>query len=328
MSTKLAAFIIVSIAAFATIVRAAPTQFSLDGPGWKLHQADKPNDIIPATVPSTVHTALLAAHQIPNPFYRQNAKKLQWIGQATWVYSRHFNVAASLLAMHHVELRCQGLQTIAHITINGKHITDTNNMFRTWVFDVRNQLRPGDNTIEITFLPLMPYINQKDKASGGKRKGMGEVRVERAANGWDFAPKLLTAGIWRPISIIGWNTGKLGHIGVVQDLHDPHNAKLTVNIHIDVDKNTSLRATAVVSLHGKAIDTKSFDVNSHGVGDTILNVPNPQLWWPNNMGLQHLYDVAVTLKTGNGKAVDHKQIHIGLRTIKLLKRTKNATAGN
>lgn len=282
ISTKFAAIIIVVFATVSTAAYGALTRLDLDGPGWQLHQASNPNDTIPTTVPSTVHTALLAAHQIPNPFYRENASKLQWIGKATWVYSRHFTVPASLLAMHHVELRCQGLQTITHITLNGKHVADTNNMFRTWVLDVRNQLHPGDNTIQIAFLPLGPYIHQQDRAARGKGPGMsvggiGEVRTEPASNGWDFAPKLITYGIWRPISLVGWNTGKFGHIRVVQDLHDPHNAKLTVNIDTDVDKTASQRATAVVSFNGKAIDTKSFDVNSDGAGSTTLNVPDPQL---------------------------------------------------
>src|SRR5689334_13960555 len=126
---------------------------SLNGE-WRAAQAGgtgKAAAKIPAQVPGCIHTDLLAAGKIPDPYYRDNELSLQWIGEVDWVYSRTFNVPASLLQHEQVLLRCEGLDTFATIRINGSELARTNNMFRTWEFDVKSLLKSGRNTIEVQF---------------------------------------------------------------------------------------------------------------------------------------------------------------------------------
>ena len=111
---------------------------------WQVSQAGK-NDWIPATVPGCVHTDLLAAGKIPDPFYRDNEKAVQWVGESDWIYRRTFDVPEEVLKNDHVRLRCEGLDTLATVKINGQEIGRADNMFRLWEFDVKSVLRAGEN---------------------------------------------------------------------------------------------------------------------------------------------------------------------------------------
>lgn len=107
----------------------------LDGE-WSLQQAGK-NESMKATVPGTVHTDLLSAGKIPNPYFRDNEDSLQWIGEVDWIYSRKFDVPSELLEKKNIILRCEGLDALAAIRINSREVARTDNMFRTYEFDVK-----------------------------------------------------------------------------------------------------------------------------------------------------------------------------------------------
>src|SRR5512147_707187 len=92
---------------------------------------------VPAQVPGCIHTDLMAAGKIPDPYYRDNELKLQWVGEVAWLYSRSFIVPASLLRHERVVLRCEGLDTFATLMLNGVEVGRAENMFRTWEFDVK-----------------------------------------------------------------------------------------------------------------------------------------------------------------------------------------------
>ena len=91
-----------------------PRRLSLNG-DWQVSQAGK-DDWIPAKVPGCVHTDLLAAGKIPDPFYRDNEKAVQWVGQSDWIYRRTFDVPEEVLKNDRVLLRCEGLDTLATVT--------------------------------------------------------------------------------------------------------------------------------------------------------------------------------------------------------------------
>ena len=133
--------------------------YSLDG-RWDLKQAGK-KDRVTASVPGNVHTDLLAAGVIPDPYYRDNEDRFQWIGEADWMYSRDFVLPAEFVSKKKLVLRCEGLDTLAVIRINSKEVARTDNMFRTWEFDVTGLMKQGKNHIEIRFDSTLPYIKEK-----------------------------------------------------------------------------------------------------------------------------------------------------------------------
>src|SRR5215831_15294649 len=134
-------------------------RLSLNG-AWRVARAGE-SELIPATVPGCIHTDLLAAGKIPDPYLRDNEKDVQWVGEATWIYQRTFRVPKDLLAQPRVLLRCEGLDTLAVIQINGQEIGRADNMFRTWEFDVKPALKPGENTIQVTFTSPLPLMKER-----------------------------------------------------------------------------------------------------------------------------------------------------------------------
>ena len=90
-----------------------------------------------ATVPGTVHTDLLANKLIPDPFYRDNESKLQWIDKADWEYKTIFDLDAQTFAKKNFELVFDGLDTYADVFLNGKLILQADNMFRGWTVNIK-----------------------------------------------------------------------------------------------------------------------------------------------------------------------------------------------
>ena len=116
------------------------------------------DDEIPATVPGCIHTDLLAAGRIEDPFYRDRENELMWIGENDWVYKREFTLDNTFLSHERILLRCEGLDTFARITVNGHRIGEVSNSFRVWEFDLKPYLLAGNNHIEVIFKSPFPFI--------------------------------------------------------------------------------------------------------------------------------------------------------------------------
>ena len=127
--------------------------FDLGGNAWTLQQVGQ-SEKLPAQVPGDHYSDLLRAGKIPDPYYRDNNKAVQWAAQTGWIYRTTFEAAPQQLAMRTVELVCHGLDTFATVTLNGALLGSTDNMFRTWIYDVKHALKPGTNDLEIQFQPL------------------------------------------------------------------------------------------------------------------------------------------------------------------------------
>jgi beta-mannosidase len=292
---------------------------SLNG-NWQATKAGT-DEWISAVVPGCIHTDLLAAGKIEDPFYRDNSKNVQWVGETNWIYRRTFQVSAETLRHDRVLLRCEGLDTFAEIKINGQEIGSANNMFRTWEFDVKSVLKTGENTIEVSLNSPMQFINerQKERDLYNGVGGRSWVRKEPCSFGWDWAPTLITSGIWRNISIQTLDQACLKNTIILQDHSVPNQVGLTINVEAQPIQKNSLNADVSVTCNGKTVAAAKI-VLAEGKGVASIIVKNPKLWWPNGMGDQPLYTVNVYLLDENGKAVDATSRRIGLRTLKLLEK--------
>ncbi len=225
------------------------------GGAWQVTK-EGTSETIPAVVPGCIHTDLLAAKKIPDPFYRDNEKAVQWVGEANWLYRRSFDVAPELLAHDHVVLKCEGLDTLATIRLNGTQVARTDNMFRTYEFDVKKLLKPGGNTIEIKFDSVLPLLRAKEsqrKLPTWAYPGAGYVRKEPCNFGWDWGPTLITCGIWRKIGIEAFNVARLDEVAILQD-HSKKGA-VTLNVQVAARPATSddLQARIQVFLGKKSV---------------------------------------------------------------------------
>ncbi|MHB9108921.1 MAG: beta-mannosidase [Armatimonadota bacterium] len=300
---------------------------SLNG-AWQVKQQDA-GDVFTGQVPGTIHTDLLAAGRIDDPYYRDNEMAQQWIEEKDWVYSRTFTVPAALLAEDRVLLRCEGLDTLATVTINGTEIAKTDNQYRTWEFDVKDVLVAGENRIEVYFASTLPYIAEREAARSQspwtcaphEKKGRSHIRKMPSNYGWDWGPALVACGIWRPISLVAFSTARLSDVYVRQDHSQSGQVTLDTATTAETTRDTALTAKIKVSYEGNVIaeTTCSLTTGANSklkTQNSTLTVSDPRLWWPNGLGEQPLYQVEVTLE-GEGTILDSWQRRIGLRTLKL-----------
>jgi beta-mannosidase len=271
-----------------------------------------------ARVPGCVHTDLMAAGLIPDPFYRDNEAKVRWVEEAGWVYRRTFDVSRAFLDQAHVELVAEGLDTFARILVNGRRAGQADNMFRTFRFDVKAFLREGQNEIRIEF--DSPVEREKALESELSYKLPGNAPQVRKAPyqfGWDWGPRLVTSGIWRPLFLEAWSGARIDDLRVTQEFLGPKTVLLRVQAGILSDIERPAEIALRVGGAGAGAEVRTFAL-AKGLNtvETSFRVADARLWWPAGMGAQALYDVGLTLLSG-GRALDSESRRIGLRTLVL-----------
>jgi beta-mannosidase len=320
-TTTAAAFALVwepvlSIASAPT--RPVPRRLKLDG-AWWLSQAGK-EDWIPAMVPGGAYTDLFAAGKIADPFYRDNEKLVQWVGDSDWVYKRTFVVLDEVLQNDQVLLRCEGLDTLAKIRINGLEAGGADNMFRLWEFDVKSLLKAGENAIEVLFESPATYMKQRDTDQAPDKwiKGRAWVRKEPCSYGWDWGPVLPSCGIWKSISLETFNQARLTDV-LVRQSHSVGSVTLGVEVNVEFVRGMSnpLKARVIVLGNRKSVVETTIQI-SNGQGRAELKIRKPKLWWPAGLGEQPLYTVHVELLDADGETIDSTSERIGLRELRAI----------
>src|ERR1044072_7971426 len=211
--------------------------------GWQFREVGK-TDWHNATVPGCVHTDLLANKLIDDPFYRDNEKKQQWIDKKDWEYKTTFRVTAQTLARERVELVVEGLDTYAVVYLNEQLVLKADNMFRTWRVNAKPALKPGENTLRVVFrspinaiLPAMAKMNYQPPASNDQgEKTSPFTRKAPYQYGWDWGPRFVTSGIWRPVSLEAWDQVRINDVQVVVKSITQTAADLTANIEVEASE--------------------------------------------------------------------------------------------
>ena len=292
--------------------------------GWQFHEVGK-TDWHDATVPGCVHTDLLANKLIDDPFYRDNEKKQQWIDKKDWEYRTTFKIAPQILARENVELVFEGLDTYAQVYLNEQLVLKADNMFRTWRMDAKQKLIAGDNNLRIVFrspvneiLPVMAKLNYQLPAPNDQgEKTSPFTRKAPYQYGWDWGPRFVTSGIWRPVSLEAWNQVRVNDLQVIVKNITPTAAELTANV--EVEASTAGTATILLeNLRDKLVHGKQQVDLKQGTNRVTFNffVTHPKLWWPNGLGAQPLYDFRARSFV-NGQVTDEKTRRTGLRTLEL-----------
>ena len=290
--------------------------------GWSLRNVtgqDVPEAIngrdVPATVPGCVHTDLLAANLIPDPYYGQNELELGWIGKNDWCYRCVFEVSAAMLAKERLELVCEGLDTVATVELNGQVVGKAEDMHLTYRFDVKPYLREGENDLSITFRSALAYAHEQVERLGYLPNSsyphpFNFIRKMACNFGWDWGPALVTAGIWQPLYLEAWNTARIVSVRPLVTMASEK--KATVEVHIDLEGETAGLEPNVLLKNpaGEVVAEK------RGQGRAMLIVSDPELWWPRGYGEQPLYTLQVELRRGE-TTLETRQHRIGLRQVRL-----------
>ena len=286
-----------------------------------------------ATVPGTVHTDLMEIGEIPDPYYRLNEHDLQWIDKEDWEYKTNFNLTKEDLEKQEIELDFSGLDTYSTVYLNDTLILKTDNMFRNYTVGVKSKLKEGDNELRILFespikkglekydaLGYKIPVSDNDLANIGKVEGDKQVSIfTRKAGyhfGWDWGPRLVSSGIWRPIKLRSWNHHKIDDLYIKQDTL-AQSASLTAQIELSANEINE-KSEIEILVNDSIIKKQEVAL---AVGKNKFNIPfkieNPELWWPNGMGEQVLYNIEV--KVISDSYIDRKSHQIGLRTVELVR---------
>ena len=284
--------------------------------GWTL-TGDTLSIKMQVDVPSVVQQSLYENGVIPHPYLGTVENQLLWISDHVWDYALRFDVDEGLLEKEFVELVFEGLDTYADISLNGYELISTDNQFREWKVDVKRYLKEKDNLLEVHFTgydsvmtdlyeQVLPVLPEKYAVS----------RKAPYQHGWDWAPKYKNVGIWKPVKLMGWNEVRLEDAYAVTGIADSVHAMLT--LHLDVENATDGEYEVIVSTGSTILANRSLSLSKgrhHKVFPVFIQ--DPQLWWPNEMGEQPLYDFEVVLKKGD-RVLDTKKFKTGIRTFEMV----------
>jgi len=300
---------------------------SLTG-AWQFRQAGT-EEWLPASVPGGVHTDLLALDRIPDPFVGDNEKKVQWVAEANWEYRHQFGLAPELLDLSQVWLVCDGLDTLATVSLNGQEVGRAENMFRQYRWDVKSFLKNGENELVVAFespvcfaaelQTIRPMLGVSQAIPGGPY-----LRKAPCQFGWDWGPQLPPIGIWKDIRLEGYDGARIEAVHLRQEHAD---GKVTVEAQVTVQSWDEAPRSAVLRLvapDGQVFET-SEDIGPGSGSRLQVRIDAPQLWWPNGYGSstparpgsgQPLYHVSIELLQ-SGDLLDQHTYQLGLRTLEL-----------
>ena len=211
----------------------------------------------PAQVPGVVQTDLLNNKLIPDPFDRENEFHLQWIGLADWEYQTTFQVDAATLAHEHLDLVFDGLDTFADVYLNDQPILHADNMFRRWRIPAKTMLKPGPNTLRIVFHSavekMIPYVKSLpyvlpsvSTQNSGNEENIATAPYTRKAPynyGWDWGPRYMTEGIWRPVRLETWDALRIENFHIHQHSISSDLANVSAELEIEASRPTTATLT-------------------------------------------------------------------------------------
>ena len=337
------ALVLASLGLFAGAASAAPSTLDLDG-DWQFRLVPRSSEAAAhaqsvqwraAKVPGTVHTDLLANGLIPDPYVGAPEAGLQWIGLGDWEYRRRFDVDADTLRNARNDLVFDGLDTFAEVWLNDKRLLSADNAFRTWRVPVHGKLRAHGNVLRIVFhspiRTLLPKVQaMPHRIAGNYTSPYGDepkdaltanfVRKPGYHYGWDWGPRYVTAGVWRPARLESWNDARIDDFHIAQVRVDAQHA--TLEAQLRVEATTSREATVEVGYiapDGSRVSAPAITTTLAPGIDTLripLNIDKPQRWFPVGYGAQSLYRFNVAIRSG-GTLLASAEKRTGLRSIEL-----------
>lgn len=315
-----------SCAAYAQSSRAQNAVLALDH-GWQFRQIKvdaqgSENAWLPATVPGDVHLDLLANKKIPDPFYRDNESRLQWIENESWEYRLSFDATPELLARTNVDLVFDGLDAAAQVYVNGEQVLKADNMFHVWRVPVRGHLHAGTNLLRVVFpspIKAAEVVAAADPWQP-RTKTADKTYIRKAAYeyGWDWGPRFVTSGIWRAVRIEAWDKARIADFAIRQRDVSREVAHLDAEVEVEMSSSGPAKISVQYSGDGKPA-TLSSKVTLHAgrnVVDFPIEIRQPKLWYPAGYGDQRLYEFTAQVSMGS-KVSDERKTKTGLRSIVL-----------
>ncbi|WP_439593023.1 glycoside hydrolase family 2 protein [Microbacterium sp.] len=274
--------------------------------------ADALSAPVAARVPGVVHTDLLAAGIIADPYLDNGEAELQWIGHTVWTYNTSFDLPTG---ENNHELLFEGLDTVATVTVNGREVLRSVNQHRTYRVDVTDVVHPTGNTIEVRFDSAWAYAEAERERLLNRPNAyptpFNFIRKMAANFGWDWGPQLVTAGIWKPVSLVSWTGARISQTRVSPSVSASGAGVVDITARVDTDSEAG-SVVLTASVAGVSVDAPVVD----GVASIQVHVPEPELWWPRGLGEQTRYDLTIAMVV-DGEETESSIRQIGFRDVRL-----------
>ena len=299
--------------------------------GWQMKQARLDN-CYEAKVPGTVHTDLMREGIIDDPFFRLNERAAQWVDKEDWEYRTSFDLAEDVMSKDNLRITFHGLDTYADVYLNDSLILKANNMFRTWKVDIKGIAKAKDNQLRVYFhspikidvpkYDALPYhypARMEQSENGGLFDKKISIFARKAGYhyGWDWGPRLVTSGIWRPVEIEAWDGVKIDDVHYRQPSVDKKLAKISANLTILAGAKGKATVSIIDVETGKTFAKKSIAITKGDNHPTVdFEIKNPRLWWTNGLGSPEMYRMRAVVEMNGDK--DVKEDRIGVRSLRLV----------
>ncbi len=298
---------------------------------WQLksRQAGKTDDIwteITAKVPGCVELDLMRNNLLPDLSVGNNIYAGLELENNEWRYLKSFVLPLDF-PQGKAELVFEGIDCIAEVSLNGQMVGCAANMLIAHRFEVSALLkRNGENLLEVHILPAVAEGRKHEPGVNefAMRVNWESLSVRKAGHmyGWDIAPRIVSAGLWRGVSLeycpeqsvrnVYWSTLKV-------DVEN-RTAELLCDWDLSIPGGKISQMILAVKLEkdGKQIYSERKNLCSHH-GKDIIKLNDVNFWWPKGSGEPHLYDATIILEDDSGRCLDKHSEKIGIRTIELRK---------
>jgi beta-mannosidase len=270
-----------------------------------------------------VHTDLMAAGRILDPFVGDEELRVQWVAERDWEYRRTFEVDPDVAAEKRLALVFDGLDTLADVHLNGELLGNADNMFRTWRWDVTGRIRPGENEVSVVFrsavlrAAALDATRHLDSVSE-QLPGAPYLRKSPCHFGWDWGPKLPNVGLWQDVRLEGWSSARLDDVRIEQSVGDGR-ATICARLTVERAKGRAEALEGCLRVHhpdGRVEEVRAAATARRLAAGLSIEIADPELWWPNGLGGQPLYQVEVELVSGD-RTLDTRSYQVGLRSLQL-----------
>lgn len=272
----------------------------------------------PMSVPGDVHSALLSAGLIPDPYAGRNERDVQWVAQEDWAIERTFDVTPEMLEGDWY-LDIGSIDTVASVYVNGVLVLDADNCFRRYRPDVTEALKAGENVLRVLIHSSIAAGAARQAAQpffipwhpGNSPIPNGNMlRKPQCHFGWDWNIAIAPLGIYGAIFLRRLEVARIEHVTTRQF----HHADGAVDLYVTATFHAE--APGILPVHfslGEERVRLDIGVNA---GETQLThmfrIERPALWWPAGHGEQAIYAIRVETP---GETVVRR---IGLRQVELV----------
>ena len=244
--------------------------------------------------------------EIPNPYVDRNSLAAEWVPQRTWLYRRRVTIPAD--APPNAVLHFEGIDPGGIVLLDGEEVARHDGMFAPLDIDLGARLERGsthDLVVVVHPAPPMPsQVGRTDRA---------RLLRARMGYGWDFCPRMIHTGIWRPVCLDLFEA-RLGQVRLgVEVAPDRRSASVVATARVDGDATSGVVGTIVDA--GGAVVAREVASVEGGAVRIGLELKEPRLWWPNGLGDQAMYRLVLSL--GGEEARDVRTVAFGVRTVEL-----------